>query len=166
MVSSRVKPESRHDESGIRLGRAIVDGVLCTKSGGSRPKTSVAVVKGIISGLSVEGLVNLVGELTSSTSVATDQAAGGSAVRLAADGAQLGNVGRRRGTTDAEDRRFPLLTLSSKILVLGGLSRDTARKVDVLENGIVLGDSHIDLGVAGGNLVGLLLALEHLLLEG
>ena len=82
---------------------------------------------------------------------------------LARDLRESGDVAGFLCGANSEDRGFPSVALGSKVLVLGGLGRDAARKRDVLEHGIILGHSYVDLDVAG-LLLGLLLLCSHLLL--
>lgn len=84
-------------------------------------------------------------------------------MRLAGDGSHLGQVGSLLSRSNAEDGGLPLVTLGGKLLVLSRLGADTAGKGDVLENAVVLGDSHVDL-LVGSDLILLLLALGELLL--
>ena len=88
-------------------------------------------------------------------------------MRLASDLANLRQTGGFLGGTNREDRALPPLTLGSKLLVLGSLGRDTSGQGDVLEDGVVLSDSHVDLGVAGLllDLLLLLLALHNAVLH-
>lgn len=84
---------------------------------------------------------------------------------LASDLGSSGNIGALLGRADREDGGLPSLTLLGKLLVLSGLGADTARKVDVGEDAVLLGDSDVDLLVLG-LLLGLLLALHSLGLSG
>jgi hypothetical protein len=76
---------------------------------------------------------------------------------LASDLANLREAGGLLGRTNRENGALPLLALGSKLLVLGSLGRDASRQRDVLEDGVVLSDGHVDLGILG-------LLLERLLL--
>ena len=78
-----------------------------------------------------------------------------------------GNVGALLGVANREDGALPLLTLPGKLLVLGSLGADTARKVNVGENAVLLGHGDVDLLVIRGLrslLLGLLLVVKSTLL--
>jgi hypothetical protein len=88
-----------------------------------------------------------------------------SLVRLAGRVLDARDVGSLASRADAEDRALPLVALGGKVLVLSGLGGDATRKLDVLEDGIVLSHGDVD-ALVGLNLLLLLLTLGHLLLEG
>ncbi|KAI6767974.1 hypothetical protein HG530_005983 [Fusarium avenaceum] len=84
-------------------------------------------------------------------------------VGLALDLGRRRNISALLGRTNREDRALPLVTLASKLLVLGSLGADTAGKVNVGENAVLLGDSDVGLLVSS-NRLSLLLVLGELLL--
>lgn len=71
----------------------------------------------------------------------------------------LRKAGGLLGRANRENRALPLLTLGGELLVLGSLGRDTSGQGDVLEDGVVLSDSNVDLGVLDLLLSSLLLLL-------
>lgn len=84
-------------------------------------------------------------------------------MRLPGDLGRSRNVSALLGGANGEDGALPSLALPGKLLVLGSLGADATRQVDVGEEAILLGDSHVDLLVLGLGL-GLLLALDGLAL--
>lgn len=76
-----------------------------------------------------------------------------------------GQVDSPRSTTNTEDGGFPTFALGGKLLVFRGFGRDASWKLNVLEDGVVLGDGHVDLGITLLNRLGfafgLFLSLLH-----
>lgn len=131
---------------GARGGRASV----------VRVRATGRVVKGPVHFL-LEGL-GTVGKTSIASGTGSTNAG---AVRLAVDRRDLGKVRGLLGRSNGEDGALPLLTLPSEILELGGLGADATSEDDVLEERIVLSNSHVDL-LVGSGLLDLLLLLVQL----
>src|SRR6266480_6942918 len=56
----------------------------------------------------------------------------------------LRNVCRLRRRSNAEHWRLPFLAFRGQLLIVGGFTRDTTRKFDVLKHGILLCNGDID----------------------
>jgi hypothetical protein len=88
-------------------------------------------------------------------------------VRFAVDLRCVWEVGGRGGRANLEDWGLPVVTLQRKLLVLRSLGRDTTWKVNIREDGVLLGHGHVDLSLVCSILCSLclLLALQDLLLD-
>lgn len=145
------------------VGAAVVAGGLGAVTSALRAITSVARAVGTTARTSVRRAVESGAVLVGAEVVGTTDTLLVDTVRLAGDGGYLGQVGGLLSRSNAEDWGLPLVTLGSKLLVLSSLGADATGKRDVLEDAVVLGDSHVDL-LVGSDLILLLLALSELLL--
>lgn len=137
--------------------RTTVERVAVARTVGCTISASVQVHGG---GVRVDGRVRVGGRVRVEGRVRV-----GGSVRLANNTRSGRDVAALSSRANGENGALPLVTLTSEILVLGGLGADSAGKVDVREDAVLLGDSIVDL-LVGNSALGLLLALEYLLLGG
>jgi len=99
---------------------------------------ALSTIRGAVGGRTIGG-ASLVTELVAHGAGVADvlrsaDAAFGYVVRLAGDLRGVGDVRGGRSRAELEDWRLPVIALQCKLLVLGGLGRDTAWKVDIGED--------------------------------